>query len=51
MDSSELIINAINMAAISVIGALVNIRIIIWNAICTLVTSVVSLVTRPAVEK
>ena len=50
-DSSALIINAMNMALISVIGALVNIRIIIWNAICTFVTSVVRRVTRPAVEK
>ena len=38
------------MDTTSVIGALVAMMSAIWKAFCTLVTSVVILVTRPAVE-
>ena len=40
----------ITMALTSMIGALTQIRIDIWNACCTFITSVVILVTSPAVE-
>ena len=42
--------NVITMALTSMIGALTQIRIDIWNACCTFITSVVILVTSPAVE-
>ena len=41
---------AITSANISINGQRTAVLIIIINAICTLLTSVVSLVTRPAVE-
>ena len=44
-----LMIRHITMLLISMMGALTAIRIIIWNAFCRLVTSVVMRVTRPAV--
>ena len=45
-----LTLTAITAAAIIMAGARTAIRVIIWKAFWTLVTSVVSLVTRPAVE-
>ena len=50
-DSLALMIKVIVMAVTSITGARISIRIIIWNAFCTLVTSVVRRVTSPAVEK
>ncbi len=47
--SLALIVNAMTIAQIILAGALVNIRRIIWYAFCILVTSVVILVTSPAV--
>ena len=44
-----LIVKEIIMAKIRLAGALIHILKIIWYEFCTLVTSVVSLVTRPAV--
>mgnify|MGYP007110820245 CR=1 FL=1 len=47
--SLALIVNAMTIAQIILAGALVNIRRIIWYAFYILVTSVVILVTSPAV--
>ena len=50
MDSRAWMDRAITSATRSVTGARVHTIIIIWKAICTLLTSVVRRVTRPAVE-
>ncbi len=42
--------NVITIALTSIIGALTQMRMDIWNACCTFITSVVILVTSPAVE-
>ena len=49
-DSGPPIITAMNKANTRCTGARTHMRSIIWNAFCTLVTSVVMRVTRPAVE-
>ena len=49
-DSFKLIDITINKANIIIIGPLTKILIIIWKAICTLVTSVVIRVTKLEVE-
>jgi hypothetical protein len=49
-ESFQLILNVMMKAKIIIRGARTQIRMIIWNAVCTLVTSVVSRVTRPDVE-
>ena len=51
MESFALMESAMTSATMSVTGARVNIMSIIWKAFCTLLTSVVMRVTRPAVEK
>ena len=49
-DSEPPMTTAMNMANTRCTGARTHMRKIIWKAFCTLVTSVVMRVTRPAVE-
>ena len=49
-DSGPPMTTAMNMANTRCTGARTHMRRIIWKAFCTLVTSVVMRVTRPAVE-